>query len=338
MNFKKVVVIFLVVAFALTIVTGCTGKSTVGETTVGENKGATGGTTQGLDKQLKMAMIVHDITSPFQAFFKAGGEDAAKAHNITFDFMGTTSIDIPKQVSMFENAIQGGYNGIALTIFDQKAFEKGINLAKEKGTAVISFNIDGDWGKRATLGYAGADEYQLGLELGRYFFKNVMKGKGKYILFPAIADLGVLVYRMNGIKKAQEEFPDIQYITTVEIGTDATKVYSNVENAYAAHPDVTGMVGTDFYGEGMCNFISKNNLKDKVFGACVDVTPGILKYLKEGSIQAIMGQNPYLQGYYAIDQLWIYLAKGIHPVEINTGTELVTQENMEPYLKYYNMQ
>ena len=58
--------------------------------------------TQGMDKKLKMAMIVHDITSPFTAFFKSGGEDAAKAHNMDFTFMGTTSIDIPKQVSMFE--------------------------------------------------------------------------------------------------------------------------------------------------------------------------------------------------------------------------------------------
>ena len=274
-------ILLLVAVFSLVFVSG-----------FAKEQSTSADVTQGMNKKLKMAMIVHDTTSPFQAFFKAGAEDAAKAHNIAFTFMGTSAIDIPKQVAMFENAIQGGYDGIALTIFDQKAFEKGINVAKGKGIAVISFSIDGDWGQRATLGYSGADEYLLGLEYGKYFFTNVMKGKGKYILCPAIADLGVLVYRMNGIKKAAEAYPDIKLITTVEIGTDLTKAFTNVENAYAAHPEVNAMMGTDFFSESMANFISKKGLSGKVYGACIDITPGILKYLKEGSIQCIMGQNP----------------------------------------------
>ncbi len=332
---RRIVILALAVLLVLSfaIVTGCSGKK--------EAKAAAAAkadVTQGMNKKLKMAMIVHDTTSAFQAFFKEGGQDAANAHNIDFTFMGTSAIDIPKQVAMFENAVQGGFDAIAVTIFDQKAFEKGINDAKAKGIAVLSFNIDGDWGKRATLGYSGSNMYLQGLDFGKYFFKEVMKGKGKYILLPAIADLGVLVDRMKGLKDAAKAYPDIKYITTVEIGTDLTKAYANTENAYAAHKDVTAFIGTDFFCESMAQFISKNNLSGKVFGGAFDVTPGMMKYLKEGAIQGITQQNPYLQGYYAIDQAWIYLAKGIHPVELDTGATIVTQENMGPYLKYYNME
>jgi ABC-type sugar transport system substrate-binding protein len=294
--------------------------------------------TQGMDKKLKMLMIVHDIASPFTAFFKSGGEDAAKAHNIDFTFMGTQAIDMPKQSAMFENAIEGGFNAITLTMMDNKAFGKGLERAKAKGVAVFSFNMDGDWGKRAALGYSGADEYSQGIALGKYFFKEVMKGKGSYILCPAIADLDVLVLRMNGIKKAAEEYPDIKYITTVEIGTDLTKAYANVENAYTAHPEATALIGTDHFSESVGQVISKRGLKGKVYGAGFDITPGMMKYVKEGSIQATMGQNPYLQGYFAVEQAWLYLAKGQPPLEINTGSELVTPKNMAPYLKMYNMQ
>jgi ABC-type sugar transport system substrate-binding protein len=294
--------------------------------------------TQGLDKKLKMVMIVHDISSPFSAFFKSGGEDAAKSHNIDFTFMGTSGIDMPKQVSMFENAIQGGYNAITLTMMDNKAFGRGIESAKAKGIAVLSFNMDGDWGNRAALGYSGADEFTQGVAIGKYFFKEVMKGKGSYILLPAIADLDVLILRMNGIKKAAEAYPDIKYITTVEIGTDLTKAYTNVENAYSAHPEATALIGTDHFSESVGQVISKRKLKGKVFGAGFDITPGMMKYIKDGSIQATMGQNPYLQGYYAVEQAWLYLAKGIPPLEINTGSELVTPNNMKPYLKMYNME
>ena len=271
-------------AFAVVLTTGCSGKTAAGK--------AAADVTQGMDKKLKVAMIVHDTTSAFQAFFKEGGEDAAKAHNMDFTFMGTTSIDIPKQVSMFENCIQGGYNAIAVTIFDQKAFAKGIAEAQAKGVAVLSFNIDGDWHQRATLGYSGSNMYQQGLDFGKYFFKDVMKGKGKYILLPAIADLGVLVDRMNGIKEAAKAYPDIKYITTVEIGTDLTKAYANTENAYTAHPDVTAFIGTDFYCEGMAQFISKKGLNGKVFGGAFDVTPGMMKFLKENASRESRSRTP----------------------------------------------
>lgn len=289
------------------------------------------------DKKLKFAMVVHDITSPFQAFFKIGGEDAAKLCGVDFDFMGTTQIDIPNQVAMFENVVQSGYDGIAVTIFDPAAFAKGIQAAKDKNIVVASFNIDGDWGKRSTFAYSGSDMYQQGYELGKYFFKEVMQGKGKYILVPAIADLDVLVLRMDGIKKAAEAYPDIQFLRTVEIGTDLAKAYSVVENAYTANPDVTAFIGTDFFSESMANFISVRRLKGKVFGACFDITPGILKHLNSGAIQCTSDQNPYLQGFYAIMQMYLYLAKNQPGQEINTGSTLVTKDNMGPFLDYYGM-
>jgi len=331
---KKIIVLLLAVLLAAGLVlalTGCSGKKEAAAKAAAD-------VTQGMTRKLKMAMIVHDTTSAFQAFFKEGGEDCAKSHNIDFTFMGTTSIDIPKQVAMFENCVQGGYDAIAVTIFDQKAFEKGINDAKAKGIAVLSFNIDGDWGKRATLGYSGSNMYLQGLEFGKYFFGEVMKGKGKYLFMPAIPDLQVLIDRMNGMRDAAKAYPGIKYLGTVAVGTDLSKGYSNTENAYTAHPDVTALIGTDFYCEAMAQFISKNGLNGKVFGGAFDVTPGMLKYLKENALQGITQQNPYLQGYYAIEQAWVYLAKGYHPVELDTGATIVTQENMGPYLKYYNME
>jgi ABC-type sugar transport system substrate-binding protein len=238
---------------------------------------------------------------------------------------------------MFENVVQSGYDGICVTIFDGAAFAKGIQAAKDKGIVVASFNIDGDWGKRSTFAYSGSDMYQQGYDLGEYFFKDVMKGKGKYILIPAIQALDVLVLRMDGIKKAAEAYPDIELIRTVEIGTDLGKAYSVVENAYTANPDVTAFIGTDFFSEAMANFISVRKLKGKVSGACFDVTPGILKHLNSGAIQCTTDQNPYLQGFYAVMQMYLKIAKDQPGQELNTGSTLITKANMGPFLDYYGM-
>ncbi len=336
MRMKKILVIALIAVLAVSIVTGVSCKAATTTTAAGETTAAASQEPVA-EEQMKFAMIFHETSSPFAAFFKKGGEDAAKLCGVKFDFMGTENIDIPKQVSIFENAVQGGYDSISTTIFDTKAFERGIQTANDKGVAVFSFNIDGEPGARSTLGYSGADEFGLGVRLGNYFFGEVMKGKGDYIIFPGSASLNVLVWRMDGYKEAQKAFPDIKLINIIETGWDTTKAYAVVENAYTAHPETTAMMGTDFFSEQIGAFISRNSLKDKVKAALFDPTPGIIKYLKSGDAQVVLGQNPYLQGFYAVMQGYLYLVQKQPALEVDTGYELITPESMQYYLDYYKL-
>ncbi|MCL4415535.1 MAG: substrate-binding domain-containing protein [Actinobacteria bacterium] len=351
MKMKRILFFMLIAVIAVTFSiagisckkSGATETSVAAtETTAGETKAesesATAGETKSTaEKKHSFVMIVHDVSSAFSAEFNRGATDASKLLSVDFKYMGTTGIDIPKQVSMFENAVEGGYDGVMVTIFDQKAFERGLQKAKEKGVAVVSFNIDGDWGQRATLGYVGGNMFNEGKEIGDYFFKEVMKGKGSYVLLPAIADLLVLIQRADGIKEAQKKYPDIKYLGEVEIGTDLTKAAAACENAYTKYPEATAMIGTDHFSEGLANFIVSRKLEGKLLGGGFDITPGMLKAIKLGAIQTTIGQNPYLQGFYSAMQLWLYLEKDIHPIEIDSGRELVTTENVDYYMKKYNV-
>jgi ABC-type sugar transport system substrate-binding protein len=340
--------IIIAVVFAFTLlVTGCQAAASVasetkaGETTAAEVKGAE--TTSAAEEspvaetKHNYIMIVHDVSSEFSAEFNRGGTDAAAVFGVDFTYTGTTGIDIPKQTAMFENAIEGGYDGILMTVFDQKAVERGVQKATEKGIVVTTFNIDGEWGTRSGLGYAGAIETKQGKKLGDYFFKEVMQGKGSFVLLPAIADLGVLIERKNGIQEAAAAFPDIKYLGEVEIGTDLSKAATAVENAMTAYPDATAFIGTDHFSEAVANVLVAKKMEGKVWGGAFDITPGMLKAIKLGAIQATMGQNPYLQGFYAVMQLWIYQEKQIPPNELDTGSELVTKDNIDFFLEKYNV-
>lgn len=285
----------------------------------------------------KFGLVFHDTASPFSIFYKRGGEDAAKLVGADFVFMGTTQIDIPEQVTIFENAIQGGYDGLAVSIMDPPAFERAIATAEQKGVVITSVSMDGDWGNRSTAAYAGANMYGQGLAIGKYFFEEVMQGKGKYILLPAIANLDLLILRMDGIKDAAAEFPDIELLDTVEIGTDMVKAVDAVENAYTANPDATALVGTDHFSESIGNFIATRKLGDKLKGSCFDVTPGIAKLINDGAVQCTSDQNPYLQGFYSVLQLYMLL-EGKSGTEIDSGSTIVTKDNIGPYLELYEIE
>jgi len=333
MNSKKILILSLGIIFAVTLLlSGCQTATT-----------AAAGTTATTDESVVAAtkhnytMIVHDVSSEFSAEFNRGGTDAAALFGVEFTYTGTTGIDIPKQTAMFETAIESGADGIMMTVFDQKAVERGVQKANEKGIAVTTFNIDGEWGTRSGMGYAGAIETKQGKKLGDYFFKDVMQGKGSYVLLPAIADLGVLIERKNGIQEAAKAFPDIKYLGEVEIGTDLSKAATAVENAMTAYPDATAFIGTDHFSEALANVIVAKEMEGKVWGGAFDITPGMLKAIKMNAIQATMGQNPYLQGFYSVMQLWLYQEQQIPPNELDTGSELVTRDNIDFFLEKYNV-
>jgi len=177
-----------------------------------------------------------------------------------------------------------------------------------------------------------------GKRLGDYFFKEVMQGKGSYVLLPAIADLGVLIERKDGIKMAADAYPDIKYLGEVEIGADHSKAITAVENAMTAYPDATAFIGTDHFSESLANVLIGKGMEGKVWAAAFDITPGMMKAIKAGAIQAAMGQNPYLQGFYSVMQLWLYQEKGILPNELDSGSELVTKDNVDFYIDKYGFE
>ena len=86
----------------------------------------------------------------------------------------------------------------------------------------------------------------------------------------------------------------------------------------------------------------------KVKIVCFDTTPDILQYVKEGVIQATMGQRPYMMGYLSVTVLYLMNKIGVQNTlmmlpkvkvdgkvdyVIDTGVDVVTPENLDEYLK-----
>lgn len=319
MKSKKYItgIVMLILALCMSLFSGC-GTST-GTAATGSN-----------GKKLKFAVIIHDCGSSFFSDMKNAAEDAGKQLGVEIKFMGPSKYDITQQVNMVESAIQAGYDGIAITAPEPKAFDKVVAEAKAKNIPIVVFNSDSpDCGRDA---FVGQDLEMSGYQLGKIMFGTYMNGKGKYIITTCQPGMLALEQRISGIKRAQKEFPGIQLISTINITSDLTKAESAVENAYTAHKDVTAFLGVDCYAEGIGAFITTQKLEGKVLAGGFDLTPGTLKYLKSGAMQVSLGQNPYLQSYYAVQDLYLKKTKDINPIDINTGIETVTKENVDKYL------
>ena len=71
-----------------------------------------------------------------------------------------------------------------------------------------------------------------------------------------------------------------------------------------------------------------------VHGGGFDLLPRSLEAVRDGFLDFVIDQQPYLQGFYTVMEMFAFKASGglVGPADINTGLKFVTKDSVEPYL------
>lgn len=281
-------------------------------------------------KDLKFAVVIHDTGNVFFTDLKAAAESAGEKLGVQIDFMGPSSVDVAEQVNMIETCIEGGYDGIAYSAPDPDSFKKVYDKAAAAGIPMLTFNSDANENSR--IAFIGQDHVNAGYNQAKWLFEK-MNGEGKVIIATCEPGMLALEQRIEGVTTAAQEYPGIEIISTIDITGDLSTAYGVIENALTANPDVNAFIGVDVYSEAIGTVIEKKGLNGQVLGAGFDLIDANLQHIKNGSMQMIVGQNPYLQGFYPIVELYLNAAQGTAFHDIDTGLEIVSEENIDLYLK-----
>lgn len=281
----------------------------------------------------KFAVVVHDNSNSFTAEFKRGAEAAAAALGCAVDCTGPDAQVIEEQVTILENVVEKGYDGIACICGDGAAFQAAVDNCAAKDIPFVTFNMDdGKYG----AGYAGAVEYNLAYAFAEYFFANVApeSGSTEYIIGTADSGLPVCVTRAQAIRDAGKA-AGFTELKTVDYGYDFADAEAVMENTLTANPDCKIYLGTDHISQNIAAAVAATGVADTTWVGCFDLLEQTIVYLQDGACDLIVGQNPYLQAYYAVVMLYNLKTDGICPANIDTGAELVTRDMADDVMVKY---
>src|SRR5215208_3622753 len=216
------------------------------------------------------------------------------------------------------------------------AFNKPIQKALDNGIPVIAYNANGKGpGTNPALAYVGQDLFLSGVEMGKRIVSLV--DEGLVALFIATPGQLNIQPRIDGAKQSIEDSGanlEIQQVTT---GAEITEERSRIEAWYNGHKDVAGMFAVDAGStQGVAQTMEQFGLHDKgVKAGGYDLLPETLKLMKAGHIDFTIDQQPYLQGFFPVMQLYLYNILGgvTGPAETNTGLIFVTPETVDRYLQ-----
>jgi simple sugar transport system substrate-binding protein len=280
--------------------------------------------------------VNHVTTNVFFVPTQYGIEDAQALLGTTSQWTGSETSVVREMVDAMNSAISGNADGIAVSVVDPEAFNEPIQNALDQDIPVIAYNANGEGpGTNPALAYIGQDLFQSGVEMGKRIVNLV--DEGLVALFIATPGQLNIQPRIDGARQAIEDSGaniEIQQVTT---GAEITEERSRIEAWYNGHKDVAGMFAVDAGStQGVAQVMEQAGLHEQgVRAGGYDLTPEILKLMSENHIDFTIDQQPYLQGFFPVMQLYLYnLSGGVTgPAETNTGLIFITPETVDRYLE-----
>ncbi|MGH7066893.1 MAG: sugar ABC transporter substrate-binding protein [Acetobacteraceae bacterium] len=283
----------------------------------------------------RFVFVNHATTHSFFVPTRYGIEDACALLGCTFQWTGSETADVAQMVDAMNAAIASKADGIAVAIVDPKGFNAPTARAMQAGIPVFAYNSDAPPGSpNERLAYIGQDLFRSGEMMGERIVTLV--GTGEVALFIGTPGQLNLQPRINGAMAYLKQ--SAAAIHPVVIATDPTLnvALSKVRAYYLGHESVKGMFGssatdTESIGSVMRQFELP---KKGIHAGGYDLVPQSLQDVRDGYLDFLMDQQPYLQGFYTVMEMFVYKASGglTGPAEINTGIKFVTRENVAPYL------
>jgi simple sugar transport system substrate-binding protein len=281
----------------------------------------------------RFVFVNHATTNPFFIPTRYGIQDACRHYGASYAWTGSRRSDVGEMVRAMRRAIERGADGIAVSVIDRRAFNKPTTEALSRGIPVVSYNADGGVGNRR-LAYIGQDLYQSGLKFGARIAELVRNGE----VFLFIATPGQLNIqpRVDGALDAIKDSGKPIRATVVATGAGVAEERKRIEATYAAHKKLRGMFAVDGGStQGVAEVMRKHGLRKRgVRAGGYDLLPATLRAIADGHLDFTIDQQPYLQGFLPIFQLFMVRYSGglVAPSDTNTGLLFVTRGNVRPYL------
>jgi simple sugar transport system substrate-binding protein len=307
---------------------GSSSSSSTSKAASGGGSGAAG--IFGSSKSYKFTFVNHVTTNPFFTPTQSGAADACKLLGCSYQWTGSQTSNVGEMVNALNSAVSAGVDGIAVSLVDLHAFNGPVSKALAAKIPVVAYNADASSNPR--LAYIGQDLFVSGQKMGEHIAALVPSGDvALFIATPGALNIQPRIDGATATLKTHSGITPHVVATGAAVPAELTVI-----DSYAtAHPSTKGYFAVDAGStQGLAQTIKKHGLRAKgVTGGGYDLTPVTQQLLAAGQIDFTIDQQPYLQGFFPVLELYLYQATqtltGI--ADINTGLKFLDKTTVGPY-------
>jgi simple sugar transport system substrate-binding protein len=278
---------------------------------------------------ITIAMVTHGAPSDtFWDIIRKGAQAAAAKDNVTLKY--SSDPDSGKQATLIQSAIDSKVDGIAVTLPDPLAIAPTVQKAIAAGIPVVAFNAGiGQYQQSGAMSYFGSDESLAGQTAGKRASTDGYKNLLCVIQFQGQVQLEA---RCDGVKSTFTGKWSKIYVN----GNDRPAEQSTIAAKLKQDPSIDFVV-TLGAPDALAAMSAVKDSSSKAKVGTFDFNPQIPPKIQSGDLQFAIDQQPFLQGYEAVDSLWLYKTNGNilgGGKATLTGPYLIDKSNIDQITKF----
>ena len=301
----------------------CTRRSFVASSALAALSGACG------RSGAKLIGVVPKATSHlFFVSVHAGVNAAAKDLHVDVLWNGPENeTDYARQIEIVDSMITRQVSAIAISATDQDALVAPVERAIRAGIPVTVF--DSAVNVNDYVSFIATDNYAAGCTGARTLAKFI-GGHGSVAMVMQKPGGTSTVLREQGFAATiAKEFPQIHIVAQQYGMADPARSRAAAEDILTAHPDLAGIfASSEAASLGSIQAIKNRNLSGKVKLVTFDFSKAHVEALRDGTIDAMLVQNPYQLGYQAVKSLVEKLNGGTPPKKMELPVRVIVKSDL----------
>lgn len=281
-------------------------------------------------RALHFTVIDAALRSAASAPVQNGVSDACQLLGSSYQWTGSSVGRVDDMVAEIYHAISEHVDGIAVALVDRTAFDQPVRAALRAQIPVLAYRADAPGNRR--LAYIGQNLERAGERMGVRISQLLSPGASA-ALFVGMPGAGDVEPRVHGVTRALRR-SGIE-LEVVASGSTASAAVTTIGTYAAAHPACSGLFGADADSTTAVGVtIQKHGAQRmQLVGGGFDLTPASTQLLASGSLEFVIDQQPYLQGFMAILELYLHnVSRGLTGIaDMDTGARFLDRHTITPY-------
>jgi ribose transport system substrate-binding protein len=255
-------------------------------------------------------------------------DEATKLGNVDINIQGAQKWDVTLQNPIIQSVTAAKPDAMLVAPNDVKASRAPIKAAMDAGIKVVLVDTTLD-DPSGAVSQISSDNTAGGAEAFKAI-QQLVPGGGKVLVVNTVAGVSTTDQRQQGFADAAKADSNFNYLGAQFDQDDASIAAQVTTAALQKDPDIVGIFATNlFSAQGVATAIKQAGMQGKIVVVGFDAGPDQVKALQDGTVQALIAQQPYAIGTNAVDQAVAALQGQPTQSTIGTGFTILTKDNLD---------
>ncbi|MDE3134529.1 MAG: substrate-binding domain-containing protein [Acidobacteriota bacterium] len=268
----------------------------------------------------------------FYVTMGCGAKYEARKLGYNISVQGPASFSAAQQIPIVHSVTASKPAAVMIAPTDLHALITPMRQMKAAGIKLIQVDTH-----VAASGIAAASissDNQRGGALAADALAKLIGDKGSVVVMNEQAGVSTTEARIAGFIKEMKKYKNIKVLPTQYTGDSPAPAAQKIDALYAANPNLSGVFATNvLVAEGVDTGLSHTGASGKVKIVGYDADPEQITDLKKHIVQALVAQEPYLEGVDGVQQA-VNAINGKPTKSILTKLAVLTNANLKANSKY----